>query len=93
MEKEAKEALRREREAKKSSEDSITLRQQSPSSESEADSPIKQGIAARKQRVGMEEHSAKRTIRSLKDELESMNLESPFSLPARLKLQKTMKVL
>ena len=75
MEKEAKEALRREREAKKSSEDSITLRQQSPSSESEADSPIKQGIAARKQRVGMEEHSAKRTIRSLKDELEGMSTD------------------
>ena len=67
MEKEAKEALKREREAKKLSDDSIALRQQSPSSESEADSPIKQGIKARKQRVGLEEHSAKRTLWKLKD--------------------------
>ena len=55
MEKEAKEALKREREAKKLSDDSIALRQQSPSSESEADSPIQQGIEARRQRVRLEE--------------------------------------
>ena len=61
--------------------------------------PLNKGIAARKQRVGMEEHSAKRTIWRLKDELEGMStdginaLGESILLPARLKLQKIMKVL
>ena len=78
MEREAKEALRREKEAKKSSEaNSVPFRQQSSSSDSETDYPIKTGLgptAARKQRVGLgEEHSAKRALRNLKEELEEMS--------------------